>query len=340
MNERRPLDIMSDLDPNIELDSTTLGLKDGSRHEILPKDDILALARIYQSVFSHVQYYLKKKESEEAGVPTSHGAILAQLNLPPDAFTEDEFANMLPAVRDGLDARNELTRTHYKLVVELAKKYRGRGLEFMDLIQEGNMGLMHAVDKFDPERGNNLSTYATNWIKQYINRAIYEKANSIRLPVHFAELLQRFRRVKGELMQKNDREPTDAEIQDELNVSADKMALLLRHEASVLSLDQSVDESNESTLGDMIADSSDLSPDRITEHLILSDEIKAALAYLTDREKEILVYRLGLGGDRVYTLEELGVHYGVTRERIRQIEAKALKKLRNPSLLRRFKEMS
>jgi len=268
-----------------------------------------------------------------AGIDDSVRVYLKQMGKV-DLLTKEEEVAIAKRIEKGEEkAKQELTEANLRLVVSIAKKYIGQGMSFLDLIQEGNKGLMKAVNKFDYTKGYKFSTYATWWIRQSITRALADQARTIRIPVHMVETMNKLRRVEKRLQKELEREPNLEEIGKEMNMEPDKVMEVkkLAMNQQPASLDTPIGEENDSQLKDFIEDQEAPAPDILASSELLKDQLDDVLSTLTDREKRIIELRFGLEDGRQRTLEEVGTEFGVTRERIRQIQAKALRKLRHPT---------
>jgi RNA polymerase primary sigma factor len=254
---------------------------------------------------------------------------LREIGKIPLLNAEDELALAQRVVAGEKDAKDQMAEANMRLVVSIAKRYVGRGLDLLDLIQEGNTGLLRAVEKFDPDKGFKFSTYATWWIRQAITRAIADQARTIRIPVHMVETINKLLRTQRRLTQELNREPTNEEIAKEMEIEVDKVEHIMKIKQDISSLDASIrDDEEDSVLADFIEDEDTVSPEESATGQLLKEQVKDMLSALTEREQKILKLRFGLEDGKSHTLEEVGQEFSVTRERIRQIEAKALAKLR------------
>lgn len=270
-------------------------------------------------------------ENVDAFADDSVRLYLREIGKIPLLTPEEEADLAQRIVKGDKKAKDKMVEANMRLVVSIAKRYGGRGLDFLDLIQEGNTGLLRAVDKFDPDKGFKFSTYATWWVRQAITRAIADQARTIRIPVHMVETINKVLRTTRKLTTELNREPTNEEIAAALDMEPEKIDYVMRIKQDIASLDASISregDDEESVLGDFVEDEERDSPEDSAANQILKEQLSEIIATLTDREQKIIRLRFGIGGGRPHTLEEVGAEFDVTRERIRQIEAKALSKLR------------
>ena len=287
-------------------------------------EDIMIMEDEAQEALNEVYEY------DESVVLDGVKAYLKSIGNHPRLSFEEEKELSEKSLSGDRDAQTKLVECNLKLVVPIAKRYMGCGLPLLDLIQEGNLGLIKAAEKYDGSKGFRFSTYATYWIRQAISRALGDQSRTIRIPANMVELLSKVRRGSAELLQALRREPTEQEIADHLGIELEKVQTVMDMAQATTSLDLAVDDDGETTMGDLIADSGVENPYQNMVKEANTQIVEAVLATLSNKEADILRMRFGIGADKPMTLEEVGQHYGVTRERIRQVENKAIRKLRNP----------
>ena len=313
-------------------------------YEVLESYNVEIVDDFTETAFQDMDVVLEAVENEEAdsadGVITDDPVkvYLKEIGRVPLLSPEEEIDLSIKIAEGSKYAKKRLSEANLRLVVSIAKRYVGRGMQFLDLIQEGNLGLIKAVEKFDHTKGFKFSTYATWWIRQAITRAIADQARTIRIPVHMVETINKVKKVSSQLLHKNGHEPTAEEIALELEMPADKVREIMRVAQEPVSLETPIGEEEDSHLGDFIPDDEALAPADAASHLLLKEQLRDVLATLTPREEKVLALRFGLEDGRPRTLEEVGKEFDVTRERIRQIEAKALRKLRHPSRSKKLKD--
>ncbi|MDB5161132.1 MAG: sigA [Candidatus Saccharibacteria bacterium] len=314
----------------------------------LADNEIEIVAAAEPSTEDFVDEWAVEEEEEVVPADTSYlddiaddsvRLYLREIGKIPLLTAEEELALAKRVVKGDKLAKDQMAEANMRLVVSIAKRYVGRGLDLLDLIQEGNTGLLRAVEKFDPERGFKFSTYATWWIRQAITRAIADQARTIRIPVHMVETINKLLRTQRRLTQELNREPTNEEIAVAMEMEVDKVEHIMKIKQDISSLDASVrDDEEDSVLGDFIEDEDQKTPSESASEQLLKEQVKQILGTLTEREQKILKLRFGLEDGKSHTLEEVGQEFSVTRERIRQIEAKALAKLRKHKDTRRLHE--
>ena len=332
------IEIMGEMDLNLEEIEEVYDTVSSMGIEILETLD--SVSDINSN--SKTERHLKKMTDEEAAnlllINDPIRVYLKEIGNIPLLKSEDEL-KLAKKISEGDDiARKILSESNLRLVVSIAKKYIGRGLQFLDLIQEGNLGLIKAVEKFDYKKGFKFSTYATWWIRQAITRAIADQSRTIRIPVHMVETINRVKRVTNQLLHNNGREPTPEEVAEELNMPADKVKDIMRASIDPVSLESPLGDEDDTHLGDVISDDKVSAPADRATHSVLRDQLLQILDTLSPREEKVIRLRFGLNDGRSMTLEEVGKVFHVTRERIRQIETKALRKLRHPTRSKLLKE--
>ena len=355
-----PIKVVSDLDDEdeeeeeIDIDFDQLSLS-SLEIEDIKEEELLNIESLPSSikVDDPVRMYLKEigripllnsAEEIDYAIRVNNGRMateqLEEAEKDGYEIPEADRLQLDQLIDDAQYAKNRLVEANYRLVVSIAKRYVGRGMLFLDLIQEGNMGLMRAVDKFDHEKGFKFSTYATWWIRQAITRAVADQARTIRIPVHMVETINKLVRIQRQLVQELSREPSPEEIGERMGITAERVQAIQKIAQEPISLEAPVGEEEDSSLGDFISDPTALNPYEYTVQEMVKRTLDEVLETLTDREEKVLRLRYGLLDGKTHTLEEVGKEFGVTRERIRQIESKALRKLRQPSRQKKLKDFN
>ena len=334
--EKESIELVEDLDKELEeIEVSKEELEDLSVPEGINIDDHV---KMYLKEIGKVNLLTPEEELSLAKRMADGETAKEQIEEIGENIDEDSKKQIDLLIADGEKAKKSLAEANLRLVVSIAKRYVGRGMLFLDLIQEGNLGLIKAVDKFDYTKGYKFSTYATWWIRQAITRAIADQARTIRIPVHMVETINKLVRVSRQLVQELGREPTPEELAKELNMPVDKVREISKISQEPVSLETPIGEEEDSHLGDFIQDDNVPVPADAAAFTLLKEQLVEVLSTLTDREQKVLRLRFGLDDGRARTLEEVGKEFNVTRERIRQIEAKALRKLRHPSRSRKLKD--
>ena len=334
--EKESIELVEDLDKELEeIEVSKEELEDLSVPEGINID---AHVKMYLKEIGKVNLLTPEEELSLAKRMADGETAKEQLEEIGEDIDEDTKKQIDLLIADGEKAKKSLAEANLRLVVSIAKRYVGRGMLFLDLIQEGNLGLIKAVDKFDYTKGYKFSTYATWWIRQAITRAIADQARTIRIPVHMVETINKLVRVSRQLVQELGREPTPEELAKELNMPVDKVREISKISQEPVSLETPIGEEEDSHLGDFIPDEDAPAPSEAASFVLLKEQLGAVLETLSEREAKVLRLRFGLDDGRARTLEEVGKEFDVTRERIRQIEAKALRKLRHPSRSKKLKD--
>jgi RNA polymerase primary sigma factor len=334
--EKEGIELVEDLDKELEeIEVSKEELEDLSVPEGVNIDDHV---KMYLKEIGKVNLLTAEEEMSLAKRMVDGEEAKTQIEEMGEDITEETTEQLNLLIADGEQAKKSLAEANLRLVVSIAKRYVGRGMMFLDLIQEGNLGLIKAVDKFDYTKGYKFSTYATWWIRQAITRAIADQARTIRIPVHMVETINKLVRVSRQLVQELGREPTPEELAKELNMPVEKVREISKISQEPVSLETPIGEEEDSHLGDFIPDDDAPAPSEAASFVLLKEQLGTVLNTLTPREAKVLRLRFGLDDGRARTLEEVGKEFEVTRERIRQIEAKALRKLRHPSRSKKLKD--
>ena len=334
--EKESIELVEDLDKELEeIEVSKEELEDLSVPEGINIDDHV---KMYLKEIGKVNLLTPEEELSLAKRMADGETAKEQIEEIGENIDEDSKKQIDLLIADGEKAKKSLAEANLRLVVSIAKRYVGRGMLFLDLIQEGNLGLIKAVDKFDYTKGYKFSTYATWWIRQAITRAIADQARTIRIPVHMVETINKLVRVSRQLVQELGREPTPEELAKELNMPVDKVREISKISQEPVSLETPIGEEEDSHLGDFLPDEDAPAPSEAASFVLLKEQLGAVLETLSEREAKVLRLRFGLDDGRARTLEEVGKEFDVTRERIRQIEAKALRKLRHPSRSKKLKD--
>ena len=316
-------------------------------YELIESSNIEIIDDISDEMLDALSFDIESTKTNEEDVPADAKNIaiddpvkvyLKEIGRVPLLTSEEEIELAMRIAEDDAEAKKRLSEANLRLVVSIAKRYVGRGMQFLDLIQEGNLGLIKAVDKFDHTKGFKFSTYATWWIRQAITRAIADQARTIRIPVHMVETINRLKKVQSQLLHENGVEPSEELIAEKMDLPVDRVREIMRVAQEPVSMETPIGPEEDSRLMDFIRDEDALAPDEAALKAITNEDIDSVLKTLTPREEAVIRLRFGLKDGRCHTLEEVGSEFNVTRERIRQIEAKALRKLRHPSRSRKLKD--
>ena len=334
-NDTNDLDKFEDFYSNDQLDEIYESIKSTKNAEDMDSDDVDDLEKELEQMISSEDI---EKMQEGLSIDDPVRMYLKEIGRVPLLDVEQEQI-LAQKMKEGDEkAKNKIVEANLRLVVSIAKKHLNKGMAFLDLIQEGNLGLMKAVEKFDCSKGYKFSTYATWWIRQAITRAIADQARTVRIPVHMVETIHKVSRISRQLLQEYGREPTPEEIAEKIGMTPEKVRDTMKYALEPVSLETPIGEEEDSHLGDFIPDEDSPAPAEAASYTLLKEQINEVLHTLTPREEQVLKLRFGLEDGRTRTLEEVGKEFDITRERIRQIEAKALRKLRHPSRSKRLKD--